>query len=71
MTFHMGAQSIMTFILHGRRSIWGGVRVMPVAPQVVNDVSYVSRINHDMHFAWQAQYLVKLQGDSCCSAYCK
>ena len=38
---------------------------MPVAPRVANDVSYVSRINHDIHFAWQAQYLLKLQGDSC------
>ena len=23
-----------------------------------NDVSYVTRINHEIHFAWQAQYLV-------------
>ena len=23
------------------------------------------------HFAWQAQYLVKLEGDACCSAHCK
>ena len=71
MTFHMWARSIMTFILRGRPSIWWGVRVMPVAPRIVNDVSYVSRINHDIHFAWQAQYLVKLQGDSCCSAHWK
>ena len=42
-----------------------------VALRIVNDVSYVSRINHDIHFAWQAQYLVKLQGDSCCSAHWK
>ena len=34
---------------------------MPVAPRIVNDVSYVMRINHDIPFAWQAQYLVKLQ----------
>ena len=44
---------------------------MPVARRIVNDVSYVSRINHDIHFAWQAQCLVKLEGDSCCSAYWK
>ena len=25
-----------------------------------NDVSYETRINHEIHFAWQAQYLVKL-----------
>ena len=44
---------------------------MPVAPRIVNDVSYVSGINHDVHFAWQAQYLVKLEGDSCCFAHWK
>ena len=37
-----------------------------VAPRIVNDVSYVMRINHEIHFAWQAQYLVKLEEDSCC-----
>ena len=25
----------------------------------------------ECYFAWQAQYLVKLQGESCCSAHCK
>ena len=34
-----------------------------VAPRIVNDVSYVTRINDEMHFAWQAQYLVKLECD--------
>ena len=24
---------------------------MPVAPRIVNDVSYVMRINHEIHFA--------------------
>ena len=23
------------------------------------------------HFAWQAQYLVRLEGVDCCSAHCK
>ena len=23
-----------------------------VAPRIVNDVSYVTRINRDMHFSW-------------------
>ena len=32
-----------------------------VAPRIVNDVSCVTRINHEIHFAWQAQYLVKLE----------
>ena len=44
---------------------------MLVALRIVNDVSNVMRINHEIHFAWQAQYLVKLEGDACCSAQCK
>ena len=44
---------------------------MPVAPRIVNDVSYERRINHDIPFAWQALYLVRLEGDACCSAHCK
>ena len=45
---------------------------MPVAPRIVNDVSYVIWINHyEIHFAWQAQYLVRLKGVDCCSAHCK
>ena len=31
---------------------------MPVPPRIVNDVSYVTDINHENHFSWQAQYLV-------------
>ena len=27
----------------------------PVALRIVNDVSYVTRINHESHLAWQAQ----------------
>ena len=42
-----------------------------VAPRIVNDVSCVTDINHESHFAWQAQYLVRLGGDACCSAHCK
>jgi len=41
------------------------------ALRIGNDVSYVTRITDDSHFAWQAQYLVKLEGDSCCSAHWK
>ena len=36
-------------------------RLTLLAPRILNDVSYVTRINHEMHFAWQAQYLVKLE----------
>ena len=42
-----------------------------VAPRLVNNVSFVTRINHEIHFAWQAQHLVKLEDESCCSAHCK
>ena len=42
-----------------------------LAPRIVNDVSYVTRINHEIHFSWQAQYMVKLSCDVCCSAHCK
>ena len=42
-----------------------------VAPRIVNNVSCVKRINRDIHFSWQAQYLVMLEGDACCSAHCK
>ena len=30
-----------------------------VVPRIVNNVSFVSRINYDIHFSWQVQYLVK------------
>ena len=33
---------------------------MPVAPRIVNDVSYVTRINHAC-YSWQAQHLVMLE----------
>ena len=31
-----------------------------VAPRIVNSVSCVTRINHEIRFSWQAQYLVML-----------
>ena len=39
---------------------------MPVAPRIVNDVSYVTS-----HLTWQVQYLVTLEDESCCSVHCK
>ena len=51
--------------MRGRRS-W---RVMPVAPRIVNDVSCATRINDARHFTWQAQHLVRLEGDACCFAH--
>ena len=35
----------------------------PVAPRIVLDVSYVTLINHEIHFWWHAQYSVMLEGD--------
>ena len=32
-----------------------------VAPRIVNSVSCVKRIQHEIHFSWQAQYLVRLE----------
>ena len=34
--------------------------MLTVAPRIVNDVSFVMRINHEIHFSWQVQHLVKL-----------
>ena len=45
--------------------------MLTVAPRIVNNVSYVTRSNPEIHFAWQAQYLVRLEGVDCCSAQCK
>ena len=42
-----------------------------VAARIVNDVSYVTGIHHACHVAWQGQYLVRLEGECCCSAHCK
>ena len=42
-----------------------------LAPRIVNDVSYATRINHEIHCAWQARYFVNLSFDVCCSAHCK
>ena len=68
MRFHMWRRSLMTFILRGRCSIWWGWRVTWLAPRIGNEVSYVTQIIDDIHFAWQAQYLVRLEGDlTCCT----
>ena len=32
-----------------------------VTPRIVNSVSCVQRIDHESHFSWQAQYLLKLE----------
>ena len=43
-------------------------------PRIGNDVSAVFEKFCEIlesHFAWQAQYLVSLDNDTCCSAHCK
>ena len=37
-----------------------------VALRIVNEVSCAMGINHE--FTWQAQYLLRLEGDACCRA---
>ena len=61
----------MRFILRGRRSIWWGWRLTLYPPRILNDVSYVRRINHEVHFAWQAQYLARFEVDFASSAHSK
>ena len=34
-----------------------------LAPRIGNDVSYAMWMKDAIHFAWQAQYLVRLEGD--------
>ena len=71
MTFHMWRRSLLTFILRGRRSIWWGCRVTWLGPHIGNDVLYVTQIMAAIHFAWQAQYLVRLEGDLTWSTHWK
>ena len=71
MTFHMWRGSIMGFILRGRRSICWGWRLTLLALRNGNDVSYEARINHEIHFAWQAQDLLRFEVDFACSAHSK
>ena len=42
-----------------------------LAPRIGNDVAYVMQIVDDLDFAWQAQYLVRLEGDLTCSTHWK
>ena len=63
----------MRFLFRGRRSIWCVWTMTYVAPRIVNNVSFVRRINHDheSHFAWQAQHSVMLEKHLYCFAQCK
>ena len=35
--------------------------MIPVAPRIGNEVSYVTTIKHASHFVWQVQHLVKVK----------
>ena len=39
--------------------------MLPVVPRIVNSVSCVKRIQHEIHFSWQAPYLLRCVGDAC------
>ena len=69
MTFHRWAGPIMRGIFPGRRKIWWGWRVSAVAPRIVHDVSYVSK-TWGTFFLAGALYLVRLEGECCCSTHC-
>ena len=42
-------------------TVFGEVGGWLVAPRIVLNVSYVKRINHEIHFAWHVQSLVDLE----------
>ena len=71
MRFHMWWGLRLWVFWCDRRSIWWGLMVTPVAPCIVNEVSYVMRTQNVSLFVWQAQYLVSFDGDTCCSAHWK
>ena len=72
LTFHMRRGSNMIhFAWQAQYLLRLEARLTLLAPRILNDVSYVTRINHEMHFAWQAQYLVRFEVDFACSAHFK
>ena len=44
----------MRVICRRRGNIWRCWRVIPDAPRIVLEVSFVTRINYQRHFSWQA-----------------
>ena len=67
--FNLRRGSIINVIFRGRQYLVK-LEVTPDAPRIVVDVSYVRKIHHQRYFLWQAQYLVMVEGDSCCPAPC-
>ena len=46
-------------------------RIVPALAMTFHQFSDIFFEILQCHFSWQAQYLVRLEGDTCCSAYCK
>ena len=66
------------FVVGSRRNVVGCRRMSSECRRIsLNRVciggsnSGMSPRNLELRISWQAQYLVKLEGDSCCSARCK
>ena len=73
------------FVIFNRICSWRVRKVALAARRVVSDHSRIGRalkmtfqlfsatfcLILGGHFAWQAQYLVRLEGVACCSAHCK
>ena len=47
------------------------VRIVPALELTLQLFSANFSLILECNFAWQAQYLVRLEGDACCSAHCK
>ena len=47
------------------------VRIVPALEMTLQLFSANFSLILECNFAWQAQYLVRLEGDACCSAHCK
>ena len=46
-------------------------RIVPALEMTFHEFSDISFEMLQCHFSWQVQYLVRLDGDTCCSAHCK
>ena len=42
-----------------------------LALHIGSDVTFLTQIADDIHFAWQVQYLLRFEVDLACSAHCK
>lgn len=51
----------MIFDIFYGLNIWRGWKVFCDVPRIINDILYFPRINYEIYFVWQAQYLGKLK----------